>query len=69
MAENLPVHMSDDKEEIVNNESYVSELSDNEEKIEYDSASETSLDSDFDEEGDDFQTPFVVPQLPLISSQ
>ncbi len=38
MAPNLPIHMSEDKEEIVNNESHASELSGNEEEIEYDSA-------------------------------
>ncbi len=51
MTENLPVHMSDGKE-IIDNELYISELSHNKEKIEYDSVSEMSLDSDFDEEVD-----------------
>ncbi len=61
MAENLPIHMSnDDKEEIVDNESVVSKLSDKEEEIEYDSASEPSLDSNFNED-DKFQAPLVVP--------
>ncbi len=54
MAENLSIHMSDNEEENVDNKSDVNELSDNEEKIEYDSASEMSLDSDFDEEDDEF---------------
>ncbi len=35
MAENLPIHMFIDKEKIVNNELDVSELSNNEEEIEY----------------------------------
>ncbi len=68
MAENLPVHMSDN-EEIIDNESDVSELSDKEEKTEYDSASEMSSDFDFDEENDKFQAPLVVPQQPLIPSR
>ncbi len=45
MAENLPIHMSDDEEEIVDNKWDVNELSDNEEEIEYDTVSETNLDS------------------------
>ncbi len=49
MAENLSIHMSDDVEEIVDNKLDVSNLSDNEEEIEYYSALETSLDFDFDE--------------------
>ncbi len=69
MTKNLPIHMSAKEEEIIDNESHVSELSDNEEEIEYDSVSETSLDSDFDEEDDKFQTPHVVPQQPPIPSQ
>ncbi len=68
MAENLSVHMSDDEEENVDNKSDVSELSSNEEEIEYKSASKTSLNSDFDEEDDEFQAP-LVPQQPLIPSQ
>ncbi len=68
MAENLPVHMSDDEEEIVDNKSDLSELSNNEKEIQYESVSETSLDSDFDEEDDKFQAPLVVPQQPLIPS-
>ncbi len=42
-------------------------MSDNEEEIEYDSVSETSLDSD--EEDDKFQASLVVPQQPLIPSR
>ncbi len=68
MAEKLPVHMSDD-EEIINNESDVSELSDNEEEIEYNSVSETSLDSNFDEEDGKFLALLVVLQQLLIPSQ
>ncbi len=49
------------------NESNVGEYSNNEE-IEYDSSSKTSLDSNFDED-DEFQAPLVVPQQPLISSR
>ncbi len=52
MAENLPIHMSDDEEEIVHIKSDVKELSDNEEEIGYDSTSETSLDSNFNVEDD-----------------
>ncbi len=54
MAGNLPIHMSDDEEEIVDNESYASELSDNEKEIEHDSVSEMRLDSNFHEEDDEF---------------
>ncbi len=61
--------MSDNKEEIGDNELDVSKLSNNAEEIEYDSKSETSLNSYFDEEDDEFQTPLVVPQEPLIPSQ
>ncbi len=54
---------------IVNSESNVSDLYNNNEKeSEYDLVSETSLDSDFDEEDDEFQEPLVVPQQPLIPS-
>ncbi len=60
MAKNLPVHVSDDEEEI---------LSDNKEEIEYDSVSEMSLDFNFDEEDDEFQASLVVPQEPPILSQ
>ncbi len=67
MAENLPIHMSDE-EEIVDNESEVSELSNNDEEIEYDPVSEKSLDPEFDEEDDELQAP-LVPQQPLIPSQ
>ncbi len=66
MAENLPIHTSDNEKEIIDSESDVSELSNNEE-VEYDSASETSL--DFDKEEDEFQAPLVVPQQPLIPFQ
>ncbi len=45
------------------------ELPVNEEEIEYNSASKTSLDSDFDEEDDEFQAPLVIPQQPLIPSK
>ncbi len=69
MAENLPFHMSDDKEKIIDNESDVSKLSNNEEETEYDSVSEMSLDSDLNEEDDKFQAPLVVPHQPLIPSQ
>ncbi len=61
--------MSDDEEQIIDNKLDVSELSHNEEEIEYDSASEMSFVSDFDEEDDEFQAPLVVPQQPLILSQ
>ncbi len=54
MVKILPVHMSNDDEETIDNKSKVSALSGNEEEIEYDSASETNLDSDFNEE-DEFQ--------------
>ncbi len=54
--------MSEDEEKIVDNKSDVSELSNNEEEIEYYSASETSLDYEFDEEYDEFQAPLVVPR-------
>ncbi len=60
--------MSDDEEEIIDNKSDVRELFDNEEEIEHDSASETSLDSDFNED-DKFQVSLVVPQQPLIPSR
>ncbi len=66
MAENLPFHMFNNEEEIINNKSNVSELYNNEEKIEHVLASETSFDSDFDEEDDEFQVSLVVPQQPLI---
>ncbi len=66
MAESLPIHMSDDEEEIIDNESDISELSNNDEETEYDSASEMSLDSDFNEDDDVFQAPLVVPQQQLI---
>ncbi len=62
MAENLPVHKSDDEDEIIDNDLKVSKFSDNEERIEYSSASEMSLDSDFDQDDDKFQAPLVVPQ-------
>ncbi len=64
--------MLDEEEQIVNNKSDVSKLFNNEEEIEeieYDAASKTSLNSDFDEEDDKFQTPLVVPQQPLIPSR
>ncbi len=61
--------MSDNEEDIVDNESDVSELPDNEEEIDYDSVSETSLDSNFDEEDNEFKAPLVVPQQSLIPSQ
>ncbi len=61
--------MSNNEEEIIDDESDVRELSDNKEEIEHDSASETNLDSDFDEEDDKFQAPLVVLQQPLIPSQ
>ncbi len=60
--------MSDDEKEIMDNESDVSELSDNKEETEYDLATEMSLDSDFDEEDDEFQA-LLVPQQPLIPFQ
>ncbi len=41
----------------------------NEEEIEYYSASEMNLDSDFNEEDDEFQAPLIVPQQPLIPSE
>ncbi len=66
MAENLPIHMYDNEEKMIDNESY--ELSDNEEEIEYDSTSVMSSDSDFNE-NDEFQAPLVVLQQPLIPSQ
>ncbi len=44
-------------------------MSNNEEEIEYDSASATSLDSNFNEKDGEFLAPLVVPQQPLISSQ
>ncbi len=69
MVENLPVHKSDDEEEIVDNKSDVSQLSNNAEEIEYDSVSEMSSDSNFDEEDDKFQAPLVVPQQSLIPSR
>ncbi len=53
MAKNLSVYMFDDEEEIVDNKLDVSELSNNEEEIEYNSALETSLDSNFNEEDDE----------------
>ncbi len=62
MVENLPVRMSDDEEEMVDIKSYVSKLSDHEGEIEYESASEMSLDYDFNEEDDKFQAPLVVLQ-------
>ncbi len=75
MAENLPIHMSDDEKEVVDNKSDVSALSDNEEKIEYEkeieyeSVSETSLDCDFNEEDGKFQVPLIVLQQLLIPSR
>ncbi len=67
MAENLPVHMSNNEEEIIDNELDLSELFNNEEEIQYDSAWETRLDSDVDEVDDKFQAP-LVPQQRLIPS-
>ncbi len=61
MAENLTVHISDDEEEIVDNKSNVSEFSNNEEDTEYDSVTETSLDSDLHEEDNKFQAPLLIP--------
>ncbi len=61
MPENLPVHVSDDKEEIIDNESDVSNSSNSEEEIE--------LDFDSDKEDDKFQASLIVPQQPLILSQ
>ncbi len=66
MVENLPTHMSNDKREIVDNESNVSILSNNKEEIEYDPASKTSLDSNFDEEDGKFQAPLVPQQLLIL---
>ncbi len=60
VAENLPIHMSDNEVEIVDNELDV-KFSKNKEEIEYKSASETSLDTDFDEEDNKFQAPLIVP--------
>ncbi len=68
MVENLPLHISTNEEEIVYNKLDLSKLSDNEAEIEYDSGSETSLDSNSDED-EEFQAPLVVSQQPLIPSR